>query len=258
MRRARARRQGDAVPTATGADASLLLLLPPPLPWSLMLPLPLQPPLIERPSRSDRAWASCDSGMMWLPPTKPMMRDTLAFAAEPTPVTLSSTAMHRVTGTLSAAAALRYTAGSGLKRGGLKSLSPLWILSSGNQSRSRAVSTHTGTLGLGLLVEMAYLNPLIFRKFSALMTPSQGRASSLRLSTVSSFCLASSEGWSSRVSSNAASPSAARAAFTSASTAVSSEYKARTSSMGGSPAALRSSSTFSSMNSNALPALRRM
>jgi hypothetical protein len=66
---------------------------------------------------------------------------------------------HDVTGIPSAAAALRYTSGKGLKRGGSKSLSPLWIFSSGKKSRSRAVSTQTGTRGLGDVVAIAYLKP---------------------------------------------------------------------------------------------------
>ena len=166
------------------------------------------------PCSSSRACVSSRSSCTCEPPTYPTIKAMSALAAEPTPETESSTAMHESTSMPSAAAALRYTSGRGLYLGGSKSLCPLWILSSGKNSDRPAVSTHAGTRGLGDVVLTQYLNPEILRKFRALITPLFALASALSASNVSSRCFSSNVAWSSRHISSGFKPSPARSVFT--------------------------------------------
>mmetsp|Transcript_11421 Transcript_11421/g.37789 ORF Transcript_11421/g.37789 Transcript_11421/m.37789 type:complete len:236 (+) Transcript_11421:289-996(+) len=166
------------------------------------------------PSSNSNAWVSSRSLATCDPPTYPTIKPMFAFAADPTPDTESSTAMHESTLMPSAAAAFRYTSGSGLYFGGSKSLCPEWILSSGKNSCKRAVSMQTGTRGFGDVVETQYLNPEIFRKFKAFTTPSFGFASARSATRISSFCFSSNVAWFSLHISRGSKPSPALLALT--------------------------------------------
>mmetsp|Transcript_33144 Transcript_33144/g.55553 ORF Transcript_33144/g.55553 Transcript_33144/m.55553 type:complete len:271 (+) Transcript_33144:274-1086(+) len=220
-------------------------------------------PLSARvPAMSMRACESVTSAPMWLPPTYPTMSPIAALDADPTPLALSSTAIASAGSTFSVLAASRYTAGSGLKRGGVKSLSPEWIFSAGKYFVSSAATTDTGTRGLPLVVAMALRTPRAISVSRVACTPVHAFASVASASTVSSFCIVRKSACSlaspDRNALNVGRPNFARATSTTASTAGSSDLEAFNSEMEGRPALARASSTTSTMCSNALPALSRM
>mmetsp|Transcript_44076 Transcript_44076/g.70772 ORF Transcript_44076/g.70772 Transcript_44076/m.70772 type:complete len:203 (-) Transcript_44076:350-958(-) len=180
-----------------------------------------------------------------------------AFAADPTPDVESSTAMQFFGSAFVFSAASTYTAGSGLKRGGSKSLSPEWIISGGKKASNPQEMTDTGTRGLPLVVAIEKGTPIVRSVSRTSGTCAHGLASTDSASTVSSFCSVSKSTFSARVSASRGSPNSVRRASTCVTTSGSSPPPVRTASTSGSPAAFRSASTTSTMNSKALPALFR-
>mmetsp|Transcript_458 Transcript_458/g.1058 ORF Transcript_458/g.1058 Transcript_458/m.1058 type:complete len:206 (-) Transcript_458:444-1061(-) len=183
------------------------------------------------------------------------------LAAEPTPEAESSTATQFAMSEPSDSAASRYTEGSGLKRGGSKSLSPLWIFSGLNQGSRPAAMTETGTRGLPLVVAIANLRPMSVSPFNVSLTPGQLSAIVFSASTVSSFCWMRKSSGSVpplRIVAKVSRPKRVRALSTNSSTVASSVLAARTSSSGGRPASARDSLHLSTMNSKAFPAFSRM
>merc|ERR1719326_2308286 len=123
----------------------------------------------------------------------------------------SSTATQRAGGARACAAALRYTSGAGLKRGGTKSDSPECTASRPKSARSPAASTHACTRGADDVVAMR-TGTSAGSAARQLGTPSHARAATARCSTVSAFCCSSRLAYLAAAAASAHSPSRARAA----------------------------------------------
>mmetsp|Transcript_10206 Transcript_10206/g.13358 ORF Transcript_10206/g.13358 Transcript_10206/m.13358 type:complete len:275 (-) Transcript_10206:105-929(-) len=204
------------------------------------------------PARSMPAWEALFSEGMWVAPTYPTMKPILAFAAEPTPDPLSSTATQRCGGNPTLSAALRYTSGAGLNAGGVKSDSPEWMEWGGKKARRPQASTQTGTRGFPEVVAIQKDTPAERKPLRVSRTVGFASAQTASASTVSSFCC-SSRDFSALVSLSGFRP---KAFLCSSTTAIRAGATVSLDSLtGANPAALLSLSNASSMNSKAFPAL---